>query len=474
MPDLAGVFAHAPRVTLDDMLAAREQRQARQHTLLAAHRAPLLSLTLNIPGDIKQFPLARKTYRAARDLALRHLERGGYSVLAVVESSSPTGNEGCFALARRGAHGEAQPADATALKRHLIALEESCTLARLFDLDVLDATGRVLSRRDFGLPPRRCLVCDAPAAACARSQAHDLATLRRRVVRLMQGHFTECAARAIAGHATRSLLYEVCTTPKPGLVDRNNNGAHTDMDIYTFMDSVSVLTPYFATCARLGADRQELAPEALFAALRYHGLNAEDAMRAATHGVNTHKGAIFSLGIICAAAGRLWGQGVAPAPAALSRLSAAMTASVLDECANPPPGLPLTNGLRLYARGVTGARGEAVSGFASVLTHGLPALKAALAAGAGADVAGCQALMHLMAHVFDTNIISRGDMAQQAHVQRILQGLTAEARPNMDALLELDAWCIARNISPGGCADLLGLTWMLHFLEQDASLAPQE
>ena len=198
-------------------------------------------------------------------------------------------------------------------------------------------------------------------------------------------------------------------------------------------------------------------------------------MYRATGGVNTHKGAIFSLGIVCAAAGRLLGRQERLTPAAISATSAAMTSGVLAECRNVPPNVPLTNGLRLYGKGIHGARGEAASGFSSVLRYGLPSLERELAAGASIDRAGALTLIRLMAKVFDTNIISRSSLRDQYALQDRLQGiLAADEAPSRARLRELDAWLVAGNISPGGCADLLGLSWMLHFLRRDTALEERD
>ncbi|MBQ9049965.1 MAG: triphosphoribosyl-dephospho-CoA synthase, partial [Lachnospiraceae bacterium] len=103
--------------------------------------------------------------------------------------------------------------------------------------------------------------------------------------------------------AYNALIEEVNTTPKPGLVDLYSNGAHTDMDAETFRRSAEALRPFFVQMAREGLSFDGSAEE-LFMGLRSVGMDAEQAMYAATGGVNTHKGAIFTFGIFCAGAGR--------------------------------------------------------------------------------------------------------------------------------------------------------------------------
>src|SRR4051812_47765287 len=107
--------------------------------------------------------------------------------------------------------------------------------------------------------------------------------------------------QTISQKALLSLLYEVSASPKPGLVDRYNQGAHKDMDFFTFMASSAALSNYFNDCVAEGVKYSGQNPQELFFSLRSLGVDAEKSMFEATDNVNTHKGLIFSLGIICAA-----------------------------------------------------------------------------------------------------------------------------------------------------------------------------
>jgi hypothetical protein len=193
-------------------------------------------------------------------------------------------------------------ADAEILKREMTLIEDMDELGRLFDIDVLDTNGVKLSRDSRGIE-RTCLICGGPVRACARSRAHTADELFARAHQVIDGYFLKADASRIAMAAQRALLTEAIVTPKPGLVDRENSGAHTDMDLFTFADSACVLRDYFEKCAGTGLAAGDTEPDVLFEKLRYHGLNAEEQMLGMTHGVNTHKGALFSLGILCCAAG---------------------------------------------------------------------------------------------------------------------------------------------------------------------------
>jgi holo-ACP synthase len=154
-------------VGLEQVLANRERRAARQQAALARYQSPVISLTLVIPGPRKDSPEARfllETALLALDGLL--LDRG-WPVLMAEARFQATGPEALRAVA----------ADPMELKRALTALEDVHPLGRLWDLDVIVPAVGALSRQSLGLPPRRCLVCQQPAHACARSQAHPLAAL---------------------------------------------------------------------------------------------------------------------------------------------------------------------------------------------------------------------------------------------------------------------------------------------------------
>ena len=106
--------------------------------------------------------------------------------------------------------------------------------------------------------------------------------------------------------AHKAMLYEVSASPKPGLVDRFSNGAHKDMDFFTFMSSSASLSQFFSHCALEGEKHLDSDLPNLFSSLRIPGISAEKKMFFATNNINTHKGAIFSIGTICAAAGYLY------------------------------------------------------------------------------------------------------------------------------------------------------------------------
>lgn len=272
-----------------------------------------------------------------------------------------------------------------------------------------------------------------------------------------------------------ALTAEVSATPKPGLVDRANSGAHRDMDYNTFLVSIAAIAPAFSQFARAGMAMERLDAGSL-AIIRPLGVACEQAMFTATHGVNTHKGAIFSLGIVAAAAGYCavaqGGAGTLEADAVCDAAAAIAQGAQADFDHPLPAGEPMTKGRELYARyGMRGIRGEAGDGFPSVRAL-LPELRRLTSRGEHTQNSIClQTLLGLMATVDDTNVAARCGAVEavlllHTEARKILAVGGALTPQGMALLQELDRDFIAKNISPGGCADLLSVAVTLLELEQ--------
>jgi triphosphoribosyl-dephospho-CoA synthase len=281
----------------------------------------------------------------------------------------------------------------------------------------------------------------------------------------------ESAARAIARIATRSLWAELALYPKPGLVSLRDAGAHDDMDASTFVRSLFTLRRYFAAIAAAGC------AGAPFEELRRLGIEAESAMLLATGGVNTHRGSIFALGILCAAAGRAHARGEAPADTTLRRIVTAEWGGAL--VAYTPSLRRPSHGARAAMRyGVSGARGEAKRAFPSVFEVALPALREAIAQGFDPGHAALCALFALYARVDDTNVLHRAGAAGLAFVQQTARAFRAAGFLDApDALARAEAIhreFVARRLSPGGCADLLAAALFVQRLQQEETYSCAE
>ncbi|EKU70912.1 triphosphoribosyl-dephospho-CoA synthase CitG [Selenomonas sp. F0473] len=278
-------------------------------------------------------------------------------------------------------------------------------------------------------------------------------------------------AAQIASLALEALLAEAAATPKPGLVDRANCGAHADMDFFTFQRSAAAIAPFLPVFVRTGIDHTGDA-SALLALLRPVGMEAERAMFARTGGVNTHKGAIFSFGVLLGAAGL-----------ALRRDEKCTAEHVLDLVKEICAGIcrrhfdsldtcgPKTKGDAAYlACGATGARGTAEAGFPLVSRIALPLYRALLDKGMSVNDALVDVLIALIGLNDDTNILSRhhlGVLHSAQATARRAEALGGMAAPEgRAAILRMDADFIEEWISPGGSADLLAVTHFLYALER--------
>ncbi len=271
--------------------------------------------------------------------------------------------------------------------------------------------------------------------------------------------------------ATLASAWEAQVGPKPGLVDRFGSGAHDDMDYLTFLLSTCALSPYWPLQAKVGLDGTP--PEKAMNRLRETGLEMERAMAGVTGGVNTHKGLIFALSLLLFGAGSCLSSTGRIDPHEAARLAGeAVKGTVRSEFhalsrSGDPAGR--THGERLFLElGITGIRGEASSGFPSVLSRGLPALHRSLEAGASLHDAALSALFAIAAVCEDSNVIIRGgfDFWWDVHRRR-MQELAAECPPYSPAFIEelhhLDAEYSSLGVSPGGAADLLSCTLFLHW-----------
>ena len=446
-------------VALDDILAARDARVARQQALLQ-QGGMLLSLTLVAPGAVKRSPLLDAIFAAALD-AIRPLVDDARARIEAVDDS---GHHALYLL-----DGEARD-----WKTRMLALENRAPLSRLWDIDIIDRDGVAVSRRDLGLPPRRCLLCDDDAKTCARERRHDIAALQADIARRYRLHQQ---AQSIADTMRQALITEATLTPKAGLVDAVHNGGHSDMNLALFLRSADAIAPYLGDCAATGMTfAGHPASPTLLAAIRPIGLAAEAAMRAATGGVNTHKGAIFAFGLTAAALGKRLAEQHATTLAEVQADVRALCAEILAELRQ---GDCDSAGKRGYARhGISGARGEAASGFATVSAHALPLYQQELAADGNERRALLAALVALYAANDDSTTLARvgldGLRAHQHWARTLLADratLADEARLS-DAIAAYARNCAAKRLSAGGSADLLALTAWLgqHFTPNPGTL----
>lgn len=271
-------------------------------------------------------------------------------------------------------------------------------------------------------------------------------------------HEPRTSAADIGRAAILALHDELSLAPKPGLVSFVDSGSHVDMDARTFMRSIFALRNVFPRFAALGA-RMET-----FAALEQEGITAEIHMLQATGGRNTHRGAIFTLGLLCAAAGLLAARADKLAAGPLRQTLCEQWGEALTARAHRPSE---SHGARAARRfGLRGAGVEAAAGFPVLFETALPTLREGLNRGLTARQARTDALFATMAVLDDTNIVHRGGMGALRFVQGAAREyLNAGGSGRADAethAQSLHRTFVARHLSPGGAADVLAAACWLH------------
>ncbi|KQP49607.1 triphosphoribosyl-dephospho-CoA synthase [Pseudorhodoferax sp. Leaf274] len=271
----------------------------------------------------------------------------------------------------------------------------------------------------------------------------------------MQAHRPRPAAQCIAtpqaiGRAATLALYdELALSPKPGLVTLEDAGSHADMDASTFVRSLFALRSYFPRIAALGEGGAD------FAALERCGMAAEARMLAATGGINTHRGAVFQLGLLCAAAGALAQAGQPLQPQAVRGMLRARWGAALAARAQRAPMLP--GGLVARRLGLRGASHEAALGFPALFETAVPALASARARGLAPRLARLDTLFHVIAVLDDSNLALRGGLQGLRDAQAAARGFLAAggaAQPGaLQAAAAIGRDFVARRLSPGGAAD---------------------
>lgn len=268
------------------------------------------------------------------------------------------------------------------------------------------------------------------------------------------------ATTALAlGHAATLALYdELALAPKPGLVTLTDSGSHADMDARTFVRSLLALRSYFPRIAALGT------AGAPFEALEQCGIEAEARMLAATGGINTHRGAVFTLGLLCAAAGALAAARQAITSDGLQGMLLKRWGEALAARAHQPPRLPGGQAAQRY--GLRSASAEAALGFPVLFATAVPTLRAALHSGAALQAARINTLFSVIAVLDDANLAHRGGLAGLHFAKQAASSYLASGGACHDAGL-LRAHDVARafarrRLSPGGAADMLAATCWMH------------
>jgi triphosphoribosyl-dephospho-CoA synthase len=273
-------------------------------------------------------------------------------------------------------------------------------------------------------------------------------------------------SQIISSFALQAMLYEVTCYPSPGLVSPISNGAHKDMNYFTFIDSTSVLSKYLALFVQEGYS--DKCYKDVFKNIRFIGMEAEKDMFIKTKGINTHKGMLFLMGVACAAVGKAIYE--EKSFQEIQYIIKEMTSGIVEkELLVLKDGLKLSHGEKLYLKYKNeGVRGEVQKGIPTVFNFSLDFYKQAVDLNQNHRLVNT--LIGIMQICNDSTIIHRHnpkvleEVKEKAKEITNLGGMrTTYGREKVNNLCEE---FIERNISPGGSADLLGVTVFLYFVEQ--------
>jgi holo-ACP synthase / triphosphoribosyl-dephospho-CoA synthase len=454
----------------EKVLTAREQRAALREQCSRLGKGSL-SLTLNIPGYPKTLTLISEFFEDVLS-EFKEFFQAHRIFVDTAHEVKQIDEAGNFYLVPLG---DARPVDS--VKALAEAFEERHPLGRIIDIDLMDCLLQPVSSGKS----KKCLLCEKPATVCMREANHSYEELRDHLVNRIRSYLTDRArqrtCKQLAALALKAILYEISASPKPGLVGRFEQGAHRDMDYFTFLASTSVLAGYFEELALSGYAFQGDDLRDALPVIRSIGLRMEAAMFATTNGVNTQKGLIFLIGLtLFSAALSIAADGMFTAAHCRETIAAICAGLVQNELAGET-GTEETHGktcFRRYGPEAGGVRIEAEGGLPSVFERGLPELKSSLA-GFGKTASAPQlnkalirTLLRLMTVTNDTNVLYRKDIETLIAIQRMAQEvLDAKDQETEAKRYELLLnYCERKYVSPGGSADLLAVTVFLYFAEQ--------
>lgn len=442
---------------LEEILIAREERESLRRKI-SANGYAAISLNLNIPG----FPKTDPVYKQFFDVCILQLRnwlnanRVSIDLLNEITLSHAAGD---FYIVPLKSIGD----EVLRLKEITEQFEQNHPLGRFIDVDVTDQNGIFCSSGKL----KYCFFCQSfPAIDCAHKQRHAISQLyefqQDKIIAYLHDERIDRISLTISSLALRSLLYELALTPKPGLVDMEGNGVHTDMDFKLFVDSTSVISSRFIGLVKAGAGcSAENLPNAL-PIIRSIGLLMEKDMFLQTNGINTQKGIIFLMGISLFCTGYVLKKSERfNADFFVDTIKTVCKKLVQDELTNSND--QSSHGELCYRKyRVGGVRQEAELGFSSVFGHALPVLEAEKNTGSEALY---KTLVTLMGVVNDTNVLHRSDKATLDQLQIMSRNVAADF--SMEAYRGIIDFCRKNGISPGGSADLLSITIFIFLLKNE-------
>jgi len=461
--------------SIKELLLAKDRRSELRLERLAAG-CITLSFNLNIPG----LPKSNESFHTFFLTCLRELQGFLLSNRITIDKNSihsQTDTAGDFFLVN------IIDSDYTArqIKELCESFEKNHAVGRLLDVDIVDEQGQPVSSGKA----KTCFYCNsAPAIYCMRKQAHDYAAMRMKVeleiAKYLEAKRKKRICKQLAILATQSLLHEVALAPKPGLVDRFDEGSHSDMDFSTFLNSTAALSVSFKKIADFAYSFPDEDIKKALPKLRLIGLEIEADMFAETHGVNTHKGAIFLLGFSIFVSAYLLARGSFSNEAFVKIIQEMNGDLVARELGKKLYLGKETHGeecFRRFGAKGQGIRGEIQAGLPCVFLKALPVLhqqfdNEAILNDKILNRGLRHALLAIISENDDSNILYRkGEQVLDELKNRANDCLLKYGGLGFEsAYVDLIQFCKGKKISPGGSADLLAVSYFMYGVNRQLAM----
>ncbi len=447
---------------LSKILLAKETRRELRKKL-ALNQFATISVSLNIAGYPKNNGITQLFF----DFLLNDFKiflianRINISINKKFEILDEAGDFYCDKI-------EDKTIDLIQLKLKTEEFEQHHKVGRLIDIDVFDKNGIPISSNKT----KKCLLCEKSAMVCMREKNHSYKDLREFSFENMQLYINTKQKKEILQNicemANKAILYEVAVTPKPGLVDFEDSGAHSDMNYFTFLNSSVAISPFWLEFAKLAynykGDLTNALPE-----IRKIGIRAEEKMLFATNNTNTHKGLIFIMGLsVFASVYSLHKNNYIFDSSLFRNTLQKITKDIVENELKSLNKKSRSHGEKTFQKfGIrgAGARYQAQTGFLVVFEKVIPFLSEQLKNNRHQNKEELneilkKALLLLIANVDDSNVLYRN--SAEAKNLKMMANLVYQGKKDY---AELCLFCKEKNISPGGAADLLALSLFLFFIQ---------
>lgn len=461
---------------INQFLSSREKRVEKQLEIIKSYKKTLVVVRANYPGTLKnEYPSFEIVNIINKEIKKKFQNK----IIFFEKSVSLEGTIGTFVVDEI----------ADKVKEKMISIEENHILGRFVDIDVYKEEGISLSRNDYGYKKRKCYLCSNDAVICTRAMTHSHKDLKKHIVKSYEKYITLENKRIkiseiLGNYALKACILEVSCHPSFGLVSPMTQGAHTDMNYFTFVDSSFAIKKGITEMAYEGFSYLNI--NEIFERARKIGIKTEKEMFEATKGINTHKGMIFLLGIsVFTTAKVLYESYIENVELGIEDEEIYLTSGQInkinenikeickDICKdfeNIPNkiknNIELTNGEKLYIKhNFLGIRGEIRDGLSIVFKEVLPFMEDMSTLEKSFNDVMVKTLLFLMSKINDSTIVNRKGIEILENVKKESKRLLKNSY-TLEKAIELEKKYSENGISPGGSADLLAVTIFFYNLKK--------